>query len=393
VLLDIIIIGIALLASAFFSGVETAVMGLTPLNLVRGHSKNLYNLYQKKDKLIATCLIGNNLSIVGGTLALDAITSTLDLGIGRVFAFLIQLLLFFILAEVLPKAIFRRMDSFLLSKLYLLIYFFYYLFYGLTYTFLVISKLFFKFIPDLSKFKKEDIFYFVASNIIEQTAISEALLHLETSYAKEIMTPLIDIASLDKNATVKDAILLLEKTSYSRYPVHDNNRDNIIGYIRIEDIIDLRHGDSILKIMYESTFVPEMLPVDKLLIRMRREKIPITFVVSEFGTTMGLITIEGIAEELVGEIVSFEQVRESEDIVTINSKLFLLDGSLDVADFNEYFNHNIVKNHFSTIAGYLLSILGDFPQVNDIIDTNEGRFEIKQADVKVVHKIKYIPKK
>ncbi len=399
--------------AAFFSGMENAIVGLGPMNIASGDNKKqrswLASLLRKKEKIIATCLIGNNITIVGATLAVNSLLEAYQTIYIVVIVFISQLVFFFFLGEVFPKSLFRKLDIRMLTFFYYPILTFYYLFLPFSTSLVVIMNktLYFFFPRQEKKIDKEDIFYHVASNLREERlTITRDILRLENTRAKEIITPMTDVYALSVDATVEDAMEVIEEAHYSRYPVYEERMDNIIGYVSVSDFIPLKKSTRMRTIMEKAHFVPESLSIDRVLFKMQNEKIPMIFVVNEHGLILGIITREDVAEELVGEIVNEEQKNEWEHIQSATQseypdagvknpeinikKIYFLDGNLDIDDFNEYFSMRIKKDGFETITGYIIKKLGYIPVPGEMVVMDAGRMVIEKADEKTIDRIRYI---
>ena len=381
---------LCLFGSAFFSGAEIALLGLGPLNLVRGNRDRLLKLYRVKTKLIATLLIGNNLTIVGGALALHNFLGEHAQTSEKVLAFFIEILLFFILAEVIPKTIFQKKNLIFLESMYLLIWFFHYLFKPISFLFIVFSNFLNRLVPDHQVLKHDDIFTFLETEMGPKGhGVTDGLLKLSITKVKEIMTPLSDMYSLEKNARVKDGMLLLQDTGYSRYPIYESRGDQIVGYVNVRDFLKIGTNSTLNSILIEPTYIPETLPVDQLLYQMQQEKLELVFIISEYGSILGMVTLEDMAEVLVGDILSEEQKQEKEYIIPKKNGQYLLNTGVDIDDFNEYFHCTIKKDGFETLTGFLLQLQRKVPEKNDIINTDYGNFIIKEADKKTIHNVVY----
>ncbi len=391
-ILDISIIASCFVASAFFSGIETALLSLGPLNLVRGNRERLFNLYQQKSKLVATVLIGNNLTIVLAALALhDILGEQVDL-LSRALAFSFEILLFFLIAEVLPKTISKKLDLKLLDWCYFPLIFFYYLFRPVSSLFLYVTRTLFRIVPENRELVKEDIFYFLQAQMPhDKSNVTENLLKLSSTNAKEVMTPLGIIYSLEKHATAKDALILLEKTHYSRYPIYEARGDNIVGYINVDDLLKHRPNKRLETFMHEASFVPETLPVDQLLFRMQNENFPLVFVVNEFGAVTGMITLEDIGEELVGDFESGEREQDKPEIIAGEDGVYIIEGRCDIDDFNLHFTVQIKKEGFETVAGFIIHHTGRIPVKNESFSMSFGNFEVREANEKTILQLEFVP--
>lgn len=383
----VIIILVMLVLSAFFSGMETAVLGLSPVRLVKGDSGKLKKLYLHKEKIIATCLIGNNIVLVAATVSMTRLIALLPDERYAPLVFLVQLVAFFIFGETLAKTIFRKMDLRALQ-------FFYGTIVAIHWTLAPLSKLFLRITQLVRKEKKnsyrEEIYHFVRHQVKEDsTTITEGLMLLSRTYAREVMTPLPEFTAFPKNITLREAVDVIEEAMYTRYPVYEERGDNIVGYITVNDLLENKPSDKISSILREPVFVPETLPADRLMQKMQLQSLSIVFVVSEYGTVIGLVSKEDLAEELVGDIISREQAHEERYIIPKSRRKFELDGNLDIDDFNTFFSANIEKKGFETLNGYIVRELGSIPTVGDQVETGIGVLTVQEADKMRATKIKF----
>lgn len=390
--LELLVIFLMLLMSAFFSGIEIALLGLTPLNIVQDKSGKLAALLKRKEKLIASTLIGNNITIVASTLALEKLLRQAEPWEQSV-GFFLQILIFFLLAEFAPKSFFKQFYKKILSFFYIPISILYYLLWPFSSFFLRITDTIFKIFPKQknSRLTREDIFLYVDRNVGESPiALTEGIMLLASTRAREIMTPLPDVILVDKDHNVQEVISLLDEYGYTRYPVYQERGDNIIGYINVFDFLNSKSSTKISTLLYKPVFIPETLAADKLLSRMQKENLPMVFVVSEYGSVSGIITLENIAEELVGELVSDSQKAEKPYIQREQQDNFILDGNLDIDDFNREFGCKIVKDGFETLTGYLIHAIGKIPAKGEKISLPPGNFVILEADEKTIDKVSYV---
>ena len=386
----IFIIIICLIFSAFFSGIETALLSLNLLNTVRGNKEKLYKLYSMRERIIITCLIANNLCVVFATLSLGSLIKGINLSsIIILLIFSIQIIVFFLFTEIIPKAIARKKYTTLLSRGYYYIMASYYIFYPISWLLFSLLKYFLKG-KNIDSINKEDVFHFVSSNFIEETPMSKMILQLGNTYTKSIHSAIGSIYCIEKNKKVKDCIELLNCYPYSRYPVYEDNKENIVGYIEVSDLLNYSKNIPLESIMKKPTFVSEFLNVDILLIRMQKKNIPIVFTVNEYGNILGIVTQEDIAEIIVGEIFSYEQKHIQPNIKPIGKSQFLIDALVDIDYFNDYFNKNIQKDMHNTLNGYLLKQTKIFPKKNEIVFTPVGKFKIEEIGTKSIIKVSFV---
>jgi putative hemolysin len=178
--------------------------------------------------------------------------------------------------------------------------------------------------------------------------------------AMEIMTPTIDIVSVELDSPVKHLLEIIEKTRFSRIPVFEKRVDNIVGYVFYRDVLRKKDLKEIQEIMYPARYVPSTKNIFRLFVEMQDDKVPLVFVVNEYGAVTGMVTHEDIAEEVVGEI----QTRDhgEEDLIRkVSDREFALSGDLDIEHFQKVFSISIEKRGFETIAGFMMHEMGPYP--------------------------------
>ena len=384
-MLESLIILTSVMGAAFFSGTETALIGLGPLHAVKtAKREKMLRLYHNRNRLIATCLVGTNITIIAATIALHRLLSGSYTTYAKAIAFICEIAVFFVLAEVLPKTIFRRLGIFILEWLYFPVRISQLVFWPLTASFLFIAKVFFRVLPEKSNLHREDLFYFVKANLSGDTQVAENLLKLGTTTVKEVMTPLVELYSLEMNSAVKDAIAMLKTTFYSRFPVYHARGDHIVGYVEVDSFLESKPSDKMQALMKDACYFPESLKVDRALFQMQEMKIPLAFVVNEYGGVIGMMTLEDIAELLVGDIFISEQQQEAPYAEMLQENRFRLNPIIDIDDFNEFFSLKIEKEGYEAPGGFLLSTLDKFPAEKEVLRFYFGQFTIEKADKKSI---------
>lgn len=212
----------------------------------------------------------------------------------------------------------------------------------------------------------------------------------------EIMIPRTEVFALDKELTIKEVIdILLEDTRYSRIPVYEETIDNIVGIVYIKDILLSKKDENrkIKELMKKAYYVPETITVDKLFEEMRKNKKQISIVIEEHGGTSGIVTMEDILEEIVGEIYDEYDALENK-VVEIDSNTYLIDGSLAVYDLEKIFDVEIPEGDYDTISGYLIDLLGRIPKPkeNIIIETDQLDFKVEKVKNKKIVQVKVCKK-
>ena len=206
---------------------------------------------------------------------------------------------------------------------------------------------------------------------------------------QEIMAPRTDIRALSMDSTWQEAAALLEETGYSRIPIYEENLDQIVGIIHAKDVLKMLHEKSsapMKDIMRSPTFLPETLMIDQALASMRASRDHLIIAIDEFGGTAGLLTIEDIVEELVGEISDEHDLPSEVLFSPLNSTTAIIDGKLHVEELGELWQLELPEGDYDTIGGLVMDQLGRPPQTGD-------RVEMPNAAVIVLSMIGHRPHK
>lgn len=225
----------------------------------------------------------------------------------------------------------------------------------------------------------------------------EGIIRFGGEMAREIMTSRMDIVDLDINTPFPDVLKCIVENNYSRIPVYQGTQDNIKGVLYIKDL--LPHLNKPAGFRWQSLirppyFVPETKMIDDLLRDFQTNKVHIAIVVDEFGGTSGLVTMEDIIEEIVGEI-NDEYDDEEKPYQRLNQNTYIFEAKTLLTDFtkitdldDDYFEE--VEGDADTLAGLLLEIKGEFPQLHERIDFKRLSFEIMEMDERRIVKVKVI---
>jgi len=246
---------------------------------------------------------------------------------------------------------------------------------------------------------KEDILQIIADKIVNDSDTNNQnyddineknlinnILNLSEKSVEDIMVPRAEIISIEKNQSVKDILSVIEIESHSRMPVYNKNLDNILGFFHIKDFIkNLDNKDfNIHNILREVLYVAPKSPILELLKRMRSSRIHIGLVVDEFGGVDGLITIEDLVEEIVGEIEDEHDVEDSEiKLEKMNKSKLVVDSSFKIVNLEKYFNLKVIeaqKEEIDTVGGLVFFIANKIPKNNEVYRyKNKLSFKILSA--------------
>jgi CBS domain containing-hemolysin-like protein len=225
----------------------------------------------------------------------------------------------------------------------------------------------------------------------EEQRLLQSIVDFSEILVREIMTPRPDIVAIRDDATVADLRRVFREQQYSRVPVFHENLDNIAGFVFVKDLILLDCADqdtrSIASLIRPATFVPETKRVPDLLKEFQRKQVQTAIVVDEYGGTAGLVTIEDMLEEIVGEIRDEYDV-ETEPIIDEGNGSFVVSGKADVDEIAERLGVDIEREGFETVGGYLLSHLGRVPAVGETFDIDDLTVEVLEAERRRIHKVR-----
>ena len=412
-MIAIILAGVLLLFSGFASGSEIAFFSLSPSDLneleeektVR--DRQIMRLREDSGRTLATILITNNLVNVTIIILCNYFFSqVIDFGGAYWIEFLcITIILTFLLllfGEIMPK-IYTRQQPLRFCR-------------ATVGGILFCRKLFYPFATILIKsgilagkvVQKESHVLSIddleqaleltdKEDIKEEQRMLEGIVRFGDETAKEIMTSRQDVVDLDLKSSFNEVLKCIVENNYSRIPVYQDNSDNIRGILYIKDLLPhLRkpanfRWQSLIRPPY---FVPETKKIDDLLRVFQENKVHIAIVVDEFGGTSGIVTLEDILEEIVGEI-NDEYDEDEKNYVRINSNTFVFEGKTLLSDFYKILQLDDeifvdVEGDADTLAGLLLEIKGDFPELREKIDYLNFTFEIQEMEERRISKVKVV---
>ncbi|SLM27472.1 conserved membrane hypothetical protein [Desulfamplus magnetovallimortis] len=397
--LNVILLFICLLLSGFFSSAETALFSISKvkaLHLSKEGGKAYSLIYQMKadsHKLLSTILIGNNLVNIGASalataLAIDFFSSN---AVGIATGGMTLLILVF--GEIIPKS-FATQNKILVARVVI---------FPLWWLSRLFAPLIFmlNFIPGLlgkidhSPSVTEDELMTMVEVVEEEGEIKEEerefisnIFEFDDTSASEIMTPRADMYVVDVNEPLNIKTIL--KSGYTRIPVIDNNIDNIVGILNVKDLFAWYHENcldgatpvpvDISEIIREPFFIPASKKLDSLLHAFKQMKNHIGIVVDEHGGVSGIVTMEDVLEEIVGEIID-ETDHFDPHIVKLNGGKWIVLGKTDIDELNKKLELSIPEsNDYDTFSGFILDKIGRIPKVGETIKIGKYAVTVKERD-------------
>jgi CBS domain containing-hemolysin-like protein len=388
-----ILLSASLVLSAFFSSAETALFSISDtkiIHLTKENNSFIKLIKKMKDTphtLLTTILIGNNIVNIGASAIATKMAFELFPGYSIGAATGIMTCLILIFGEIFPKSIAQR-NNILIAKIVILpIYWLSYLFYPvikfLLFIPLITGKM--QMAPTLT----EEELMTMVEVVEEEGQIKEEekelinnIFEFDDISASEIMTPRADMFAIDVDEVPQlDKII---ETGFSRIPIYEENIDNIIGIANIKDLFKqvLKNDGEfdLRKIMTPPFFVPENKKIDTLLKEFKRRKNHISVLVDEHGGVSGILTLEDVIEEIVGEITD-ETDKEERLIEKTGHNQWVVSGKIDIEDINKELDINIPDiDDYDTFSGYYLEISGRIPVKNEKIIKDNFEITISEMD-------------
>jgi CBS domain containing-hemolysin-like protein len=222
----------------------------------------------------------------------------------------------------------------------------------------------------------------------EPVEMIRGVFDLSETTAGEVMTPRTDVVALPVSASIDEAANVMIESGHSRLPVYEETLDRILGVVLARDVWRAqRDGAKTLRELIRPVpFVPDSKPIEGLLREMQQERVHLAVVVDEFGGTAGIVTIEDVIEEIVGEIGT-EYTEEEAEIEVLPTGEILLDGALPIADVNERYRLELPEHEYNTVSGYIMGQLGRIPRVGDEVTFPGGRFRVISMDGRRVDRL------
>ncbi len=391
--------------SGYFSATETAFSTFNRIRLKNMASngdkraENVINLSENYDKIITTVLIGNNIV----NITLSTISTVLFMkyfaDMGATLSTVIITIIVLIFGEISPKMIAsENADSFVLSTCNIL-KFIIFLFTPLNFIFSswksLIRKVFK--MQDAASITEEELITFVDEaeedggiNSNEGDLIRSAIEFNDVN-ASEILTPRVDVVAIKKGMSMGDIAHVFLDSGYSRLPVYDNDIDDIIGILHEKEFFYANQNmiDSIDSIIQKPVFVSEHIKISNLLQVLKSSKCHMAVVVDEFGGFMGIVTMEDIIEELIGDVWD-EHDEVIEEFKTQDDGTCIVSCSADIDDFFDRYEIKTPDDEDmpQTVNGWILMHFGNFPEVGDCFDFENLHIEITKIDSRRIEEIK-----
>lgn len=401
-----IILLVLIIVSAFFAASETAFSCANRIKLrslaVGGNKRaeKVLNLAEENyDKFISSVLVGNNIvNIVATTIATIFFAQLITNGSSEIISTIVMTVAVLIFGEITPKFIAKTYPEKIAMLFYPLIMFFYFLLYPINLFFgawkWILSKVF--------RFKNVDV---VTEDEImtiveeaeedgtlktEETKLIRSVIEFDDLEVRDILVPRVNIVAVDIEDSMEDIRKVFEKQGYSRIPVYRDSIDTIIGVIHQKDFFNayVNGKKGIEGILKDTLFTTEYAKISDLLRQLQKKKKHLAIVLDEYGGTLGLVTMEDIIEELVGEIYD-EHDEEVNHFRKVDENIFVVDGNANIHDAFEYFNLvNDEEIESSTVSGWVIEMAGEIPTAGKQLEYKHLDIEVTKSTVRKVLQVR-----
>ena len=405
--LTLVVIVVCLAAEFFFSGAELAMVAADRVRLKtradageRGPSLAL-SLLDTPERLVATTLTCHNLAFVTNvTVSTWLILILAGPQYGEMLTLVVMTPILLVIGEIVPKSLFREKADQIAPKA--------------AYVVWVASKIFLPVVYLVTKITgivlkdgegeqtvsvtREELALMLQKSTegsdvqVEERKIIHRIFAFRDTTAREVMVPLVEVTEMPETATVGDVALAMGEKAYSRIPIHGEETHNILGVVHGFDILTAPSDDeSIRNYVNEVSYVPESMRADDLLRLMRERKEHLVVVVDEYGGSVGIVTLEDLLEEIVGDIYD-----EHQEAPTLYERLpdgsIRIDARMEIDEINENLDFQLPKGRFETLGGFLTETLERIPKEAEVFETAGLCFRITEATAKrvlevIVHKL------
>lgn len=420
--LEFIVLFVLILLSALFSLSETAITAVSRIKIkhmveqkVRG-AKALNRLREYPSRLLGTVLIGNNIvNIWASSLVTYMVIYYMEklglahLGYSVGIATGIMTFILLVFGEITPKTLALKNSDRLaliaapyIDRLSVILQPLVHL---LTLISLPLIRLFGGKVPEKGPFLSREEIRMILAVSEKEGAIEEeeremisSIFEFGSTIAREVITPRPDISAIEVNEPVGKLINLMLESGHSRIPVYEGTLDNILGVVYAKELLHLaaenQTNKGIRDFLRPLLFIPESKKVDELLHQMQAARTHIAVIVDEYGTTVGLITIEDLLEEIVGEIHD-EFEKEQRSIIQLDKNIWDVDAKLAISDISKELSITIPEGNYDTMSGLVFSLLGKVPVVGDTVGYDDISISVERIHKRRITRVKIIklPKK
>ncbi len=402
----ILAIIILLLLSAFFSSAETA---LTTVNRIRIRSLAddgnksaviILKILDNSSKMLSAILIGNNIVNIAVSSLTTILAQTIWGNYAVTIATAVLTVLVLIFGEITPKTMATLKAEALALKYARVIYG---LMWILTPVIIIINILskgvmaIFRIDPN----EKKDTITETELRTIVDVSHEEGVIESDEreminnvfdfgdNRAKDVMIPRIDMSVIDVNCSYDELLKVFKEDKYTRFPVYSDSPDNIIGIINVKDILLYKSDEdfNMKNYLRQPYFTYEHKNLSDLMIEMKKASVNITIVLDEYGAATGMITLEDLIEEIVGDIRDEYDYDEEDPLTALNENEYIVEGQMNLDDFNDDLGTKLTSDDYDSVGGFIMERLDRMASVGDTVETEEVTLVVEQMEKNRIEKI------
>lgn len=411
-LTELTVAGIALVVLVFLSTVESAYESLSEVSLRvmlsehegRRRARFFRELLENRRRFELILILGTQLSIATIAMSIALVLSEMRLSATLAITLLAIFLVIVLFRQLIPRLVTQNHPEDMLWRLLPL--------FRLFYRFLSVFVAPINWMLERSKRDEpeespeseegeEDIDEIQAfidvgeeEGIIEESEgeLIQSIIEFSDTVVSEVMQPRPNIVALEAEATVAEARDLIIESKYSRIPVYRGQMDNVEGIVYVRDLLAFCESDKIsmpvTECMRPAYFVPETKSVRELLEEMQKAKMQIAIVIDEYGGVAGLVTIEDMIEEILGEFEDEDEAAVDDEIVEAEDGSYLVEGSAEIRKVELLYNKEVEADDFTTVAGLIINQLGRVPEAGEMLEFKGLHFEVVDADSKRINRVR-----
>lgn len=406
IIIKLLVIVVLLALSAFFSSAETALTTVSRLRIMTLSEEGnrsatvLLKVIDNKEKMLSAILIGNNIvNISVSSLTTILVTNLFgSYAVSIATGFLTILVLIF--GEITPKT-FATLHNEKISLKYAKII--YAIMWILTPVIFIINKL--SFIVMLlfksensaktSTYTENELKTIVnvshAEGVIEteEHEMLQNIFEFSDRQAKDVMIPRVDVCMLEVSSTYDEIMETFRANRYTRIPIYEDSTDNVIGIINIKDLVLYKHGESfsIRNYLREPYYTYEYKKLSDLLLEMKKASANITIILDEYGAASGLLTLEDLVEEIVGDIKDEYDYDEEDLLKAVSDTEYIVEAQMNLDDFNDILGTKLVSDEYDSVGGFIIEHLDRMARTGDMVETPDISFLVDSTDKNRIEKV------
>jgi len=406
IIIKFFVIVVLLVLSAFFSSAETAlttVSRLRVMTLCEEGNKSaavLLKIIDNKEKMLSAILIGNNIVNISASSLTTILVTDLFGNYAVSIATGLLTILVLIFGEITPKT-FATLHNEKISLKYAKII--YAIMWVLTPVIFIINKLAFLVMllfksetsAKTSTYTENELKTIVnvshAEGVIEteEHEMLQNIFEFSDRQAKDVMIPRVDVCMLEVSSTYDEVMELFRANRYTRIPIYEDSTDNVIGIINIKDLVLYKHGESfnIRNYLREPYYTYEYKKLSDLLLEMKKASANITIILDEYGAASGLLTLEDLVEEIVGDIRDEYDYDEEDLLKAVSDTEYIVEAQMNLDDFNDILGTKLVSDEYDSVGGFIIEHLDRMAQKGDTVETPDVSFLVDSTDKNRIEKV------